>query len=999
MKAKYEENPQRVHPEPSITPLSPPAPIIGRQVELTLVMSHYEAAKEGHAHVVLLVGEPGIGKTRLLDEVALRTAQEGAIVLRGGSSEAEGMPPFLPFLEALGQYIQITPLDHLREQVAAAPQVLASLFPELTFRLGDLPVPSASPPEQARLRLYEAIGAFLEAIGTPHGLVLILDDLQWADSASLDLLCHLARRQPNARLLLLGAYRESEFAHHLALAHTVAELSRQRRLTTVTVGPLSAHEVDILARTRLGAPLSSEASALLYGQSEGNPFFAEELLHGWIETRALAHQRGHWLAMTPLDQALPPTIVGALSQRFARLSPTSIDHLRIAAIIGRTFDLVHLAAIEAKEIEVVEEQLREAVHARLIIDNQIGTLTFSHDKIRECLYAEVSTSRRRRLHGMIGQLLEERYAGAKVLSMQQLAELAFHFARSPDRAKGIEYSHRAAVQALQAFAAEEAMSLYQTALDLLGSEEGPRGNLLLGLGEASLLAGKEAEAVKSYAAGYDALMHEGDLNAAAQAAHGLGRAHWQQEQLLEAQTALENALRLIGECSCASTVRVLVDLSTLLTVYVGLQAQGASYAQRALEMAQALGDTHLEAVAKRTVAANLCMPVGDLSSAMVHLEDALRLAETGDDFLEAAECCLYLATPSYWLADIQRSRELSRRQITYAERCQQSYALRTAYPWLVLLSASQGEWVHAEQMAEQARSIVDQLANPMPLSFLHQMQAFLAYQLEDYETAEHECQAALVHQQSGPGGLMFYVGLLGLMQATRGKRDEATATLLQQEGVLAFLPAGMLPVAPIATCQALGAIALGEHELAGRCYARLFPFQGQLYWFLVDRVLGMLAALRGDWEAAATHFAAAEATARREGLCPELARILQGQAEVELARGDQTSRLRGRDHLNEARALFEELGMLASAQQVRRRLHSLSHSPSPLMAPVLPAHLTQREVEVLKLVAQGKSNRQIAQVLCLTEKTVTNHLTHIFNKTGCENRAASTAFALRHGLA
>ncbi len=149
--------------------------------------------------------------------------------------------------------------------------------------------------------------------------------------------------------------------------------------------------------------------------------------------KVLVHQRGQWLATTPLDQVLPPTIVGALRQRFARLSPTSIDHLRIAAIVGRTFDLELLAAIEAKEIEVVEEELREAVHAHLVLDTQQGTMTFSHDKTRECLYAEVSTSRRRRLHGSIGQLLEERYAGAKMLSVQQLAELAFHFARSPDR--------------------------------------------------------------------------------------------------------------------------------------------------------------------------------------------------------------------------------------------------------------------------------------------------------------------------------------------------------------------------------------------------------------------------------------------------------------------------------------------------------------------------------------------------------------------------------------
>src|SRR5712691_8368496 len=241
------------------TPLSSSSrisPLVGRLREMTLVMDAYEMAWDGSSRVVLVTGEPGIGKTRLLDEIALRTARDGAIVLRGGCSEAEGMPPYLPFLEALGQYIQFTSLDRLREQSAEVSSVLASLFPELTVRLGDLRVPYASPPEQARLRLYEAIGAFLEATGTPHALVLILDDLQWADSASLDLLCHLARRHSHAHLLLLGAYRESEFAHHPALARTVAELSRQRQLMTVTVGPLSAHEVDLLASTRLGAPLS-----------------------------------------------------------------------------------------------------------------------------------------------------------------------------------------------------------------------------------------------------------------------------------------------------------------------------------------------------------------------------------------------------------------------------------------------------------------------------------------------------------------------------------------------------------------------------------------------------------------------------------------------------------------------------------------------------------------------------------------------------------------------
>src|SRR5947208_2841157 len=389
---------------------------VGRQRELNLIWNHYHAASNGNAHVVLVSGEPGIGKTRLLDEIARRAAQDGAIILRGGASEAEGMPPYLPFVEALGRYIQVSPLDQLRTHVAAAPQVLATLLPELITRLGELPASAPLPPEQARFRLYEAIGMFLQAIGAPHALVLILDDLQWADSASLDLLCQVARHQPNAHLLMVGAYRESEVAYHSALARTLTELSRQRVLTTVTIGRLSPVETGTLAESKLSGAIQPAAKALLHTHSEGNPFFAEELLEGWIEQGALVYEQNQWMALTLLDHALPPSIVGVLRQRFERLAAQNIDHLRVAAVMGRTFDLSLLAAVQEQEIEAIEAGLLEAVHARLVQADQTGTFTFTHDNIRECLYAEVSTSRRRRLHGLIGGLLETQYGQEQTMN-------------------------------------------------------------------------------------------------------------------------------------------------------------------------------------------------------------------------------------------------------------------------------------------------------------------------------------------------------------------------------------------------------------------------------------------------------------------------------------------------------------------------------------------------------------------------------------------------------
>jgi len=1002
MAEKYKKS-QRTRSEPILSPVSLSAPIVGRQRELTLFMGHYEAAKGGHAHVLLLAGEPGVGKTRLLDEIAVRAAHDGAIVLRGGASEAEGMPPYLPFLEALGRYIQEAPVDQLRTQVAATSPLLASILPELVVRLGELAVPHPLPPEQARFRLYEAIGTFLQSISLPHELILLFDDLHLVDTASLDLLCHLARRQSHAHLLVVGAYRDSELDRNAAFTHTVAELSQRRMLTTVAIEPLSFREIEALALHLLGSPLSPPVSSLLYAQSEGNPFFAEELLHGWIETGDLIQEHQQWVAVAPLERTFPPSIVGALRQRFARLSAESIDDLRVAAIIGRTFDPSLLAAIQQQESEAVEERLLEAAHAHLVQADREGGFTFSHDKIRECLSAEVSTSRRRRLHGLIGHLLEERAEQEETMKhMYQFAELAFHFVQSDDRERGIAYSLRAATQALRTFAVEEALSHHRTALALLRLDDKRRGDLLLHLGEVALMAGEDAEAERAYEDAYQWFAQREHHETLARAAHGRGLALWRQDKRAEARAAFEHALEILGERRCAETVKVLAALSVLLTVYLGKQAEGSAYSQQALAIARELGDTDLEVHARRMVASNLASLHGDdLGTAVQFVEQALSQTEASGDLNEAAECCLNLAVGSYWMAEIRHSHEASAHRIALVERCRQPHHLRTAYTWQVLLFASQGLWTDAERVIALAHPIVDTLSDPVPAAFLRQMCGFLAYQREDYLVAECELQDAQLDQslQSGLGDLMFNLGLLGLVQATMGKEEEARAYLARVEAQLALLPAGILPTAPLLTYLALTAMTLGDHEQATRLYPELLTFRGHYYWFLVDRVLGMLALHDGQWEAAARNLAAAEATAQREGLRPELARTLVGQADLEVARGGQGSITRARQRLQQALALFEELGMADSTSRVRRRLCALAHQARDPLAPPLPANLTRREAEVLKLVAQGKSNGQIAQELGLSEKTVTNHLTHIFNKTACDNRVAATTFAIHHGLA
>jgi len=980
--------------------------LVGRQQEATLLWSRFETAISGRCDVTCVTGEPGIGKTRLLEEMAARAARTGAVVLWGGASAVEGMPPYLPFLEALGQYIQVTAPDRLRDQVGPAAPILVTILPELAARLGEFPDGYPLPAEQARLRLFEAVGGFLMAIAAsaPGGLLLVFDDLQWADAASLGLLCHVARRCMDARVLILGAYRGGEVGQNPALERALAELNRLRVLTTLTLAPLRAEEIAVLAAGYLGGPVDPAAGQALYTHSEGNPFFAEELLRGWQEIGVLTCRRtgpralSCWTLNMPSESALPPSIVGAIRQRLARLAPVVVDHLRIAAIIGRTFSTALLAEVEGREAEAVEEKLLAAERAHLIRGDRAGVFTFGHDNIRECLYAEVSSARRRRLHGQIGLALEGRSTQE---STQHLAELAFHFARSDDRARGVDYSRRAAEQALRACAPGEAVTHYQVALDLLEPDDERRGDLLLALGEAALPAAAAERAISACQAAQAWFKHIGDLAAAARAAYVLGLAYRRMGAPLAAQAALERSLALLEYAGVAGaeTVHVLADLADLLGVVLGRHEEALVYGKRALEIARDLRDDTLEAAASRAVGF-LLVRENDIPAGLPLLERGLALAEASSDLAEAAECCACLAQAYGWAAELERSQRVSLRREELTRRGQLLYHACYVHTWLAFLYAAQGAWAEAEQRLAQAQPAVESVAGDEPLAFLRQVRGYLAYQRDDYALAEREFRAAVkTFRGQDPGELVLCLGPLGLTLLATGQWQAVQACVDEQEALIAALSPGYLPTLSARGCLALMAVTLGDGERAAYYYRDLLACRGQHHWFLVDRVLGQIALLRGDWPAAAAHLDDAEAIAQREGLWPEMGRILLAQADLSLAQGGPRRAVRARNLLGQAQALYRKLGLDGEVRRVRARLRDLPRQPGAPAPTPLPAGLTPREAQVLRLVAAGRRNREIAQELALSESTVAKHLTSIFNKVGVDNRAAAAAFAIRHGLA
>lgn len=967
------------------------ANLAGRNVETAALWQHYQAAVTGQFRIVLLAGEPGIGKTRLLRYLTDQATEAGATTLWGGASQTEGMPPYLPFLESLGGYIRRAPAETLRQQSTVSAAALTTILPELALRLNELPPGYPLPPEQARFRLFQAVGDFLAAIAVAAPLLLVLDDLHWADPASLDLLAHLAGQLSDAAILIAGAYRAGEAEQSPSFQKLLAELTRRRVLATLKLGPLNRSDMTTLVAAALDRPPSPALVNWLYRRSEGNPFFAEELLREGMESGRLARLESEWVLAGPeLDVALPPGISGPVNQRLARLPQAAVAVLRAAAVMGRRVDLPLLAVILNQAEMALAQQLQTAVQAHLLWVDAGGAYAFTHDITRACLLAQLTFVERQHLHRQIGQALLKQPE-----SREQLAALAYHFAHSGDGERGATYSLQAAAQAVAAFAFEDALAHYRAADSLLAADDARRGPMWLAWGEAARMAGASREAAAVFATAQEWFRQAGDLAAAGQAAHGQGRAWWQLEAISEAQAAFEEALDLLADAPTPARVAVLVDLANLITLSRLKYEQGRIYCQQALDLARRLDDRRLLAIVNRTMGTLLARS-DDLARGLALLEEALTLAAAYNDPAEAAECCGFLVVAYVWAARIQDAERAARQMIAFAGQAHMVYPLRHIYAILAILAGWRGGLAEAKDWLEQAEAVAVELDNPEVLAYLDFGRGTLALAQGEIALAEAAFSRLIARlRQTSPGGVTWFLGLLGLAQALQGKEGEARTCLAEMETLLAGLPNGATATLGPLSQMSLIALALADHNLLARLQPRLVRFRGLYYDGLIDRQLGAMAILQGDLEAAEGYLNDAEATARREELVFEQAHILSSRADLALARGEPEA---AQVFLAQAHELVQGVGAIKQAEQLAQRLESLAAPVKPKSQLSLPAGLSAREVEVLRLVAAGYTNRHIAEELTISEKTVANHLTHIFNKIGVDNRAAAATFAAQHHL-
>jgi DNA-binding winged helix-turn-helix (wHTH) protein/tetratricopeptide (TPR) repeat protein len=444
---------------------------VGREAEMGQMRDVWQRAKDGRHHLLLIAGEPGIGKTRLSLEFARSRAAEGITVLTGCSDE-ENLVPYQPFVECLSWYFRHCPEIELRRQLAliGGGAELAPFVPELRNRISDLASPPPMDPEGQRYRLFEAVVGMLAIGSRARPMLLIFDDLHWADRPTLLLLRHVMRSASLASFAIVATYRESELDRTRPLAEMLITLRRERGFTRLALGGLTITQVKALVNSVVGPNAPPQLSEAVMDNTDGNPFFATEILQHLKETGAI----GRISAMTRRtieisDLGLSEGIKEVIGQRLSRLSEACNRLLSIASVIGREFDATLLEAIADMPGNELLDAIEEATRAQLVNESRevSGRFEFMHALIRETLYNELSSPRRVRLHRRVADAIERL---TQNISNPPLAELAYHFSQAAsagDVDRAVDYATQAGDHAADGLAHEQAARLFDMALHSL----------------------------------------------------------------------------------------------------------------------------------------------------------------------------------------------------------------------------------------------------------------------------------------------------------------------------------------------------------------------------------------------------------------------------------------------------------------------------------------------------------------------------------------------------
>jgi DNA-binding CsgD family transcriptional regulator/tetratricopeptide (TPR) repeat protein len=976
--------------------LTPSFPFVGRPRELALLRSLMPRAGGEGRRVALLGGEAGSGKSRLVREFAHEAANDGALVLYG-ACDAVVRIPHQPMAEALAHLARVTEPERLREDLGAGGGELTRLIPDLTARVGPLPDPVAADQDTERHRLHQAAAELLVNASRRRPLLVILEDVHWADSPTLHLLRHLSRAAADARMLLVATFRDLEADMPAELSSALVDLRRTEGVVPIRLAGLTSAEIAELVGQAAGGDLDDELpqlAASIHDLTEGNAFLVIELWRALAETGALvvAGGRAH-LTRSPKELGTPDTVREVVTQRVARLGEETSAVLELAAVIGPEFDLAVLARGTGREEAALLGSIDLALRSGMVADVPERPLVyrFAHELVRRALYDRLSAPRRVELHFCAGEAIE---AGSPQPSARTLADLAHHFtvaAPLGGAERAVDYHLRAAEAATAALAFDEAAEALRTALRLGIPEVQERARVELALGTACYRAGRGSEALDAYRRAADIARAGGDADLFARAAVGYENSCWR----MAAVDA--GALELLTEAATMqsgddSGLRVMVlSGQARACAFLGDHGRSALLQRASIDMARRLGDRH--ALATVLMRAYWARGTTGLDEILDMLTESRDLAvELGDIELQA-EAMEWRISALIALGDLEAARQELAEVYEMASRVGQPFIMHVAQHYRSTIALCDGRLDEAEATAERSFEWGRLLTGRDPTG-TYGVQMF-GIRREQGRLAELAPVVRILAASKDRGGA-WGPGLAAVL-AELGMHDEARRELerVRRNGLIE-LRTGLWMASLVYLADA--AALVGDARTAAEVYSELLPSAGTIVtvghgvacYGSADRHLGVVAATAGEREIARGHLEVALEVDRAMGAWTWLAhsQYALGKLLVE-AGGDD--RARGRQLLQEAGSLAERIGMPPLLGRVRAAGGLTARRPPP-------DGLSPRELQILRLVAKGLSNREIGERLTVSEHTAANHVRSILRKTGCANRTEAAAYAYARGL-
>jgi class 3 adenylate cyclase/tetratricopeptide (TPR) repeat protein len=893
---------------------------VGRDADLERFQAVWDDAGSGDLRLLLLSGEPGVGKTRLAAEMASRAHQAGSTVLAGRCDE--DLPvPHQPFVEALRHFVDHSPDAGLGESLGRYGGELTRLLPELAVRVPDLPPPIRSDPETEQYRLFDAVAAWLGRAAAERQLLLLLDDLQWAAKASLLLLRHLLRSAGLGRVVVVGTYRDTELTHDHPLVGLLADLRRHPRVSRLSLDGLVEADVMAFVEQAAGHRLVGEGEALaraIHAETQGNPFFLREVLRHLVETGAVVVDGGKWnVSLAIEDVGIPEGVREVVGRRLARLSGAANTVLKLAAVLGTDFDLAELQAAGDLDEEAVLSALEEALEARLLIEpaGPTSRYRFSHALIRETVYGELSAARRVVLHRRIGEAIESLYGGRLD---EYLPALAHHYGHASvptaASAKALAYAIGAGDRAVAQMANDQAASYYLRALEMLeivdlASDDARRLDLLLRLGDAQRLAGDPAHRETLLAAGRLAA-ELGDADALARSALANHRGLWATIGAVDEERVAMLHAALDAQDPVDSTVRARLLANLAVEVVYGRDPdRGRVLSAEALAMSRRLGDRATLAAVLRSRVVAIWAPT-TVDERLAHTRELLDVAgELGDSVLVCAGSWhrFVAAMEAGDVAEADRC-------LGAAELLADELGQPTARWFSMILRANRllvaGEVDRSEAVSHQALELGLAAGHPDAV-LLNSVHVFnVCFERGTLGTIAE----AVARVTAANPGVTSLQATLTLLHAELGQLDQARAAY---EPLLGQLPE--LRQEPY-WLRTMSQTAYVCHQLGDRPGARILidllaPFEGQtvctgLSWAgSVSYYVGLMESTLGHLDRADASLARAEAVHLAFPAPTWLARTHLARAGVLLERGSAADAEQARALLEQALATSRRLGL------------------------------------------------------------------------------------------